>query len=82
MWPCGSGRSSATRLAADGDTALLVAHDAVVMLFLYLLLGLPEPELLDFAAANTVLNASVTHLVQGRRRLEARGVLERPPPHA
>ncbi len=51
-------------MAADGDTALLVAHDAVVMLFLYLLLGLPEPELLDFAAANTVLNASVTHLVR------------------
>ena len=51
-------------MAADGDTALLVAHDAVVMVFLYLLLGLPEPELLDFAAANTVLNASVTHLVR------------------
>jgi probable phosphoglycerate mutase len=51
-------------LDAPGDTALLVAHDAVVMLFLYLLLGLPEPELLDFAAANTVLNASVTHLVR------------------
>jgi probable phosphoglycerate mutase len=51
-------------LDAQGDTALLVAHDAVVMLFLYLLLGLPETELLDFAAGNTVLNASVTHLVR------------------
>ena len=51
-------------MAADGDTVLVVAHDAVVMLFLYLLLGLPEPELLDFAAANTVLNASVTHVVR------------------
>jgi len=51
-------------LDAPGGTALLVAHDAVVMLFLYLLLGLPETELLDFAATNTVLNASVTHLVR------------------
>ena len=50
-------------LSTPGDTAMLVAHDAVVMLFLYLLLRLPEPELLDFAASNTVLNASVTHLV-------------------
>jgi probable phosphoglycerate mutase len=47
---------------APGESALLVAHDAVVMLFLYVLLRLPEPELLDFAADNTVLNASVTHL--------------------
>ena len=51
-------------LNTPGDTALLVAHDAVVMLFLYLLLRLPEPELLDFAASNTVLNASVTHLAR------------------
>jgi len=55
-------------LDAPGDdtrgAALLVAHDAVVMLFLYLLLGLPESELLDYAARNTVLNASVTHLVR------------------
>ena len=41
---------------------LIVAHDAVVMLFLYVCLGMRERELLDFASANTVLNASVTKL--------------------
>jgi broad specificity phosphatase PhoE len=46
----------------DGG-ALLVAHDAVVMILLYLLLPLDEEELLDFAASHTVLNASVTELV-------------------
>lgn len=45
-------------------TALIVAHDAVVMLFLYLLLPLDEERLLEFAASRTVLNASVTHLVR------------------
>ncbi|WP_345801290.1 histidine phosphatase family protein [Microbacterium sp. AZCO] len=44
---------------------LVVAHDAVVMLLLYLLLPLEEQELLDFAASHTVLNASVTHLTAG-----------------
>lgn len=47
--------------AADG-TALIVAHDAVVMLLVGLLLPLPEPELMEFAAGHTVLNASVTRL--------------------
>lgn len=42
--------------------ALIVAHDAVVMLALYVLLGLDERLLLEFAASHTVLNASVTHL--------------------
>jgi broad specificity phosphatase PhoE len=41
---------------------LLAAHDAVVMLFLYVCLGLTEKELLDFAHSNTVTNASVTRL--------------------
>ncbi|MFH8252658.1 histidine phosphatase family protein [Microbacterium sp. B2969] len=41
---------------------LIVAHDAVVMLVLYLLLPLEETQLLEFAASRTVLNASVTHL--------------------
>ena len=45
-------------------SALIVAHDAVVMLFLYLLLPLEEAKLLEFAASHTVLNASVTHLVR------------------
>lgn len=41
---------------------LIVAHDAVVMLLLYLLMPLDEEHLLEFAASHTVLNASVTHL--------------------
>jgi len=49
---------------AQGETALVVAHDAVVMLILSLLLPLDESELLKFAASHTVLNASVTHLVR------------------
>jgi broad specificity phosphatase PhoE len=47
---------------AEGPTALVVAHDAVVMLFLYLMLPMEESELLEFAATRTVLNASVTHV--------------------
>lgn len=47
--------------AADGG-ALVVAHDAIVLLLVSLLTAMNEPEILDFAAANTVLNASVTHL--------------------
>lgn len=44
------------------SSALVVAHDAVVMLFLGLLLPLDEERLLAFADDHTVLNASVTHL--------------------
>ena len=43
---------------------LVVAHDAVVMLALYVLLRLDEHQLLEFAASHTVLNASVTHLTR------------------
>lgn len=53
------------RLDGPGDRAMIVAHDAVVMVLLYLLLPLREAQLLDFAADHTVLNASVTHLVRG-----------------
>jgi len=49
-------------LTGPGENALVVAHDAVVMLFLYLLLPMDEAQLLDFAASHTVLNASVTRL--------------------
>jgi broad specificity phosphatase PhoE len=52
------------RLTRPADTALVVAHDAVVMLFLYVLLPVDEAELLEFAASNTVRNASVTELVR------------------
>jgi broad specificity phosphatase PhoE len=48
----------------SAESVLIVAHDAVVMLFLSLLLPLDEAELLEFAASRTVLNASVTHLVR------------------
>lgn len=49
--------------SADGG-GLVVAHDAVVMLIVSLLTAMNEQELLDFAAMNTVLNASVTHLTR------------------
>jgi len=52
-------------LDRPADTVLLVAHDAVVMLILAVLLPLDETELLAFAAENTVRNASVTELVRG-----------------
>ncbi len=58
-------RSFLRDLDDRGDAvALIVAHDAVVMLFLALLLPLAEAELLEFAASRTVLNASLTHLVR------------------
>ena len=54
------------RDAGDGvpGTAMLVVHDAVVMLLLYVLLPMREDELLAFAEDHTVLNASITHLVR------------------
>ena len=51
----------------DGDpggATLIAAHDAVVMLFIYVCTGLTEAELLDFARTHTVSNASVTKLVR------------------
>jgi len=47
---------------------LIAAHDAVVMLFLYVCLGLTEKELLHFAHTNTVTNASVTRLSRASGR--------------
>lgn len=41
---------------------LVAAHDAVIMLFLYVCGGLTESELMDFAGSHTVTNASVTRL--------------------
>jgi probable phosphoglycerate mutase len=51
-------------LQSPSETVMVVAHDAVVMLLLYILLPLREEELLSFAESHTVLNASVTHLVR------------------
>ena len=54
-------------------STVIVAHDAVTMLLVALLLGWDEETLLDFAAEHTVLNASVTHLerADGAWRLTA-----------
>ncbi len=49
-------------LDADARVGLVVAHDAVVMLLMALLTGMDEKRLMEFASANTVLNASVTRL--------------------
>ena len=43
---------------------MVVAHDAVIMLMLYVLLPLDEAKLLAFASSHTVRNASVTELVR------------------
>jgi broad specificity phosphatase PhoE len=48
--------------AGPGQRVLVVVHDAVVMLLLYVLLPLSEERLLEFVADHTVDNASVTHL--------------------
>lgn len=43
-----------------GEDVILVCHDALIMLFRYILQGLTEAELLDLAATTTILNASVS----------------------
>ncbi|KQX07621.1 MULTISPECIES: histidine phosphatase family protein [unclassified Leifsonia] len=63
---------AAAESASDGGQAgpsgagstLIVAHDAIVMLLLYICLDFSEADLLDFAETHTVANASVTHLVR------------------
>jgi len=64
----------------DGGVVLVAAHDAVIMLFLYVCGGLTEGELLDFAQGHVVLNASVTKLVRpsgsGRWELDAFSIAE------
>lgn len=51
-------------LDRPGPSALVVAHDAVIMLILHVLLPLDEPKLMAVAATRTVRNASVTELVR------------------
>ena len=46
----------------DGGRILVASHDAVVMLFLYVCIGMSERELIDFGRTHTVTNASVTRL--------------------
>ena len=51
--------------AADAPAPVMItAHDAVVMVFIYVCLGLSEGDLLQFAQTNVVSNASVTRLVR------------------
>jgi broad specificity phosphatase PhoE len=45
-------------------SALIASHDAVILLFRYVLEGLDEPTLLELAATSSVGNASVTRLVR------------------
>lgn len=52
------------QLDRPADEVLVVAHDAVIMLIVSVLLPLDEEALLDFAATRTVRNASVTELVR------------------
>ncbi len=46
------------------ERVVLVCHDALILLFRYILEGLTEPEILDIAATSTVLNASLTRFVR------------------
>ncbi|MCS5735207.1 histidine phosphatase family protein [Herbiconiux daphne] len=59
-------RSFLSDVDADDDngTVLVVAHDAVVMLFLYVCNELSEEQILDFSLTHVVTNASVTRLVR------------------
>jgi broad specificity phosphatase PhoE len=47
-----------------GHRVMLVCHDAVILLFRYVLEGMNEEELLDLAASTSVLNASLTRYVR------------------
>jgi broad specificity phosphatase PhoE len=58
----------------SGHPVIVAAHDAVIMLFIYVCDGLTEQELLAFYEDHTVPNASVTKLIRrsglGRWSLE------------
>ncbi|WP_445155670.1 histidine phosphatase family protein [Arthrobacter sp. Hor0625] len=47
-----------------GEEVLVVCHDALIVLFRYILQGLTEAEVLDIAATTGVLNASVSRFVR------------------
>ena len=47
-----------------GHRVMLVCHDAVILLFRYILEGMTEREVLDIAASTSVLNASITRYVR------------------
>jgi broad specificity phosphatase PhoE len=60
---------------ADGGTALLAVHEAIVWLAVFVCTGLDEAALFDLVAGNVIANASITRLVRegGGWRLEALG---------
>jgi broad specificity phosphatase PhoE len=62
-------RSFLIELDADhrGPTALVVSHDAVILLTRMVCEGLDEPEALHLARTEPLLNASITHLVRAHR---------------
>jgi broad specificity phosphatase PhoE len=63
----------------DGERLLLVAHQAVIMVFRYVLEGLAEQDLLDIDKHEQVANASVTRYetgADGQLRLVAFNVVE------
>ena len=64
----------------SGHRVMLVCHDAVILLFRYVLEGMTEAEILDLAASTSVLNASITRYVrpegQGRWTLESFNVAD------
>ncbi|HEY8702209.1 MAG TPA: histidine phosphatase family protein [Arthrobacter sp.] len=47
-----------------GHRVMLVCHDAVILLFRYILEGMTEEQVLDIAATTSVLNASITRYVR------------------
>lgn len=49
---------------STGHRVMLVCHDAVILLFRYVLEGMTEEEILDLAASTSVLNASLTRYVR------------------
>lgn len=55
-------RSFLRDLPADRDTVVVFAHDAVVSLFLYVLLRMTEGQLAEHLLTHPVANASVTEL--------------------
>lgn len=47
-----------------GEEVVLVCHDALILLFRYILQGLTEADVLDLAATTSILNASVSRFVR------------------
>jgi broad specificity phosphatase PhoE len=62
-------RSFLTELDADdrGPAALIVSHDAVILLIRMLCEGLTEPDILHLGRTEPLLNASITRLVRDDR---------------